>query len=686
MNSPPMTPPEPDICENMTKNTDATRRRSLLELSAQPLETQVSKLRDQKEKVLALCQDLLTGVTHQDDLSPLIANSLDFVRCAMLLLEEIDPKNDIRYAQENLDSLTAVETAVDDVELQLRTRMPLMECISQDPNDTTTGWESMYAELQYDRVRVKSSIQELKLQYLAVNDWNDCQESLRAIQDELRELKSSIYTMQEQRHIALNPAVSLELDVLVTILEDPPEGENTGTPGKKVNEDGLSKWDRALSESMTRLTSKLSPLRTSLEMFGQRIESFTSRACDHFPSAIQKLNDRYAQLKDELEEVVEKFATLRQELGEDKWLAVYRQVNKQATEMMDSLRRTLKKLDTTVFTSPEAERLAETFEMKAEHYGKSIPAILSIMCRGVKDRLTLNGEVIRGYDVLTQKWAQLSIDIADMTRRIRGAKAAGLIQTDDQIISQKTRSNKIFATSRKTLRSQSRHSEIDTCRTPQLQWGTGHDSRMTQRNVSALSFRKDTSLDPPRSRSRLSNAREISSNIKSRPPWNGGTVARLIDSNALSVVSSPLRTLSRCTSRTGLANAQLDRINNISHIPSNKARDSLLPQKAGLMSTGKARPSLGLPKSDMRFLNEVSTPSKVRDGIIRPKTPTSIPVARRMVSNAQSMLPTPSKPRTASGLHSSVNSHTISERAPSAMSGRRQSNIPLPSPHKQMIR
>lgn len=675
---------------------------SLIKLAGRSMQIQLDNL--EELSVSDNPTDPELDALSADSVQEISNKYLGYIDRATVVLRSIDSGDDVSYALQNREVLPVIESRVESLGANISKYTPAIDLwmTSQGTGETGLPGRPSWAEVRSRYESAKELAETVKVQVSIADDWQDCQESLDAIHTELKELVASVYLAEEQRHVAL-PAASIDLDVLATILEDPPEGENTGTPGKKVHDDGLSQWDRASAETITRLTSKLSPLKASISMFRPRLDSFIHRANIQFPSSVEEIRARYEKLNSGFTELVRSFQKLKKELAEDKWMAVFRQVNKQATEMMSSVQRSLTKLDSIPFNSIDAGRLIENFEMKSEHYGKAIPAVLSIMKKGVTNRLTVNGEILRGYDLLTQRWAQLSIDLADMYRRVQGARAAGIMRDMSDLLGKRTNRRNYGApelgcTKSRTTRKASERSS---------------PSRSYSPSPAVPSFRKDTSLDPPRSRSRLSNQsdRFHGGATDGRPPWNAGTVPRVSESTTSSTTTpqraTPSRSTARSTSRLAVySSSNLLRPQTPSLDNDNRSSSSFLPlrtpRKASLGARSTSIPTVlespsgassqRLPKSKISSfsmpsskLAPPSTPiNHLRSSISRPKTPTSIPVSRRLVSNPESIPPNSAlrKPRTSTlnNLHSSTSALPL-KTIPST-GARRQSGIPLPSPHK----
>jgi len=145
---------------------------------------------------------------------------------------------------------------------------------------------------------------------------------------------------------------------------------------------------------------------------------------------------KHSTLVAEWEAVKHESDVLREELKEDKWLTVFRTVTDQADGMMSSLEKAVNRcqefiwqvhrlsvdepfhLHVSLSSSQRNDRpipvtydafvpLLESFEAKKKHYMPATSKVLSIMDKGVRDRVTKNGETLRRHAESAQRWRNL---------------------------------------------------------------------------------------------------------------------------------------------------------------------------------------------------------------------------------------------------------------------------------------
>ncbi|KAK7025240.1 GAR domain-containing protein [Favolaschia claudopus] len=157
---------------------------------------------------------------------------------------------------------------------------------------------------------------------------------------------------------------------------------------------------------------------------------------------------KHATLVSEWEAVQDESDVLREELKEDKWLTVFRTVTDQADGMMSSLEKAVNRCQEFIWqvhrrfedgplshsTSDSSIRsdkaptfdvytsLLESFEAKKKHYMPATSKVLSIIDKGVRDRVTKNGETLRRHAESAQRWKSLKERIARTDSEMESAR------------------------------------------------------------------------------------------------------------------------------------------------------------------------------------------------------------------------------------------------------------------------
>ncbi|KAL0575187.1 hypothetical protein V5O48_006781 [Marasmius crinis-equi] len=221
----------------------------------------------------------------------------------------------------------------------------------------------------------------------------------------ISDIQTRIFEIQELRH------------------QSQSNGDSTGTTN--IIDQSLMTLDEkleAVSKGMKSVSDALEPILQSTPTIPQHGDSSESAA----------LLRKHATLVSEWEGVQEESEVLREELKEDKWLTVFRTVTDQADGMMSSLEKGVNRCQEFIWqvtrkgiedgfrsqTSLTAREkslptletftsLLESFEAKKKHYMPATSKVLSIIDRGVRDRVTKNGETLRRHAESAQRWKNL---------------------------------------------------------------------------------------------------------------------------------------------------------------------------------------------------------------------------------------------------------------------------------------
>ncbi|KAH9036420.1 hypothetical protein EDB84DRAFT_1482924 [Lactarius hengduanensis] len=179
-----------------------------------------------------------------------------------------------------------------------------------------------------------------------------------------------------------------------------------------------------------------------IRLLSQSASTPTPDTSNEEPTEIVLLLRKHATFMSEWESVQEESEVLREELKEDKWLTVFRTVTEQADGMMSSLEKAINRCqdfiwqfqrygpDDSISTSSSMtsmgsmrsqksplnmevlQSLLDSYEAKKKHYMPATTKVLSIIDKGVQDRVTKNGECLRRHADSTQRWKHLKERIA----------------------------------------------------------------------------------------------------------------------------------------------------------------------------------------------------------------------------------------------------------------------------------
>ncbi|CAL1715074.1 unnamed protein product [Somion occarium] len=202
---------------------------------------------------------------------------------------------------------------------------------------------------------------------------------------------------------------------------------------------------RIIDQSLASLDERLEAVSQGIKTVNESIEPLLQST--KTPTALQTQETtedammlrKHATMLAEWEAVQKESQVLREELKEDKWLTVFRTVNEQADGMMTSLEKAVNRCQDFIYRiqrhgpddtlspslssgSTRSEKsplnyevfstLADSFEAKKKHYMPATTKVLSIIDKGVQDRVTKNGECLRRHAESTQRWKNLKERIA----------------------------------------------------------------------------------------------------------------------------------------------------------------------------------------------------------------------------------------------------------------------------------
>ena len=254
---------------------------------------------------------------------------------------------------------------------------------------------------------------------------------------EMESLGRIVYEMEEKRHKAMakEPTFDggrvLDIQELETIVEEFPL-DNTSVnkashrfslpPGfsasSPIESPGMPHPQE--ESGLLALFARMQPLRASLDFLPMSLSGFKSRAEEILPSACEELDQRRLMLEAKWKKLEGDAEALRRELSEDRWVMAFRTAGRQIQKMCESVERSVSKLQEAIDMGAQhnnpamlAKRI-EAYEAKRTHYGSAVPRVLSMIEKGVKDRRTINGEILRLHADAGATWASLEADMRDM--------------------------------------------------------------------------------------------------------------------------------------------------------------------------------------------------------------------------------------------------------------------------------
>ncbi|KAI1773967.1 KAR9-domain-containing protein [Hypoxylon cercidicola] len=308
---------------------------------------------------------------------------------------------------------------------ELQNRRDIANVSSEDLQRAVAQMESIMNEW----AKIRNTLNSTKGQVETAMEWEELWTMvLGDIQNEMDDLSRLIFEMEERRHksiMAVSNGDGVDIGDLETIVEETPpavaRNNRFSVPSFPLSPS--SPGTPALTQddsSLLALFARMQPLRASLDFLPMRLSVFEARASGAFPTACEELEMRRSGLEASYKKLEKDAESLRRELGEDKWVLVFRGAGRQAQKMIDSVDRSMAKLREAAdqglqLSSPAAmSKKIESYEAKKVHYGPAIERVLSIIDKGVKDRLTVNGEILRLHNELQSRWEEVRESIGRM--------------------------------------------------------------------------------------------------------------------------------------------------------------------------------------------------------------------------------------------------------------------------------
>ena len=388
------------------------------------------------------------------------------------------------------------------------------------------------------------------------------------------------------------------------------ELRHTSTPFQaSTNGNGNSHADssnandpKSLDHTVSKVDSALVRLGAKLETVGNEFNELKSTADPllasyhaQTPSEIEFLRKKWNSVSSEWEKAQMDSEMLEEELNEEKYLVIFRNVSTQAGDMMDSLEKVLKQshefiwdlnrregksssssaisestLDTRSFAGSHFGNrdlepiltaflaLQKSLHAKIKYYSPACDRVLKMLAKGIADRTTKNGEVLRRFSDLKLRWRNLLDRIGrvegEMTgveSMLRDAVAAHTVPGRGEVeVGQKRLSTppivgsfRKFASKMKRPSSmvpvpRSTSSPILSCSAalPALPpKSSNHSPQNSQSSSSRTPASPTTPIRPPKSSKRMSSAADISrSSATQRPQFTTSPSAPSLSASLLS--------------------------------------------------------------------------------------------------------------------------------------------------------
>ncbi|KAI1436733.1 KAR9-domain-containing protein [Xylaria sp. CBS 124048] len=352
------------------------------------------------------------------------------------VIEGLDSEDDVEWAaaggregyEEVENAITRFEelinvyvTAIE----AMQSRHDIAEVSNEDLQNAVTQMEL----IMVDWTKIRKTLNNAKSQVETAMEWEELWNMvLGDIQKEMDDLGRLVFEMEERRHksiMAVSSGDGVDISDLETIIEETPpavvRNNRYSMPAFPVSPSSPESPPLTQDDSsLLALFARMQPLRASLDFLPMRLSVFEARASGAFPTACEELEMRRTGLEAGYKKLEKDADSLRKELGEDKWVLVFRGAGRQAQKLVESVDRSMAKLRESVdqglhlSNPPVMGKKIENYEAKKMHYGPAIERVLSIIDKGVKDRLTVNGEILRFHTEIQSRWEDLKQQMTDM--------------------------------------------------------------------------------------------------------------------------------------------------------------------------------------------------------------------------------------------------------------------------------
>ncbi|MCJ1480977.1 hypothetical protein MMC06_001133 [Schaereria dolodes] len=441
------TPASPNSVESSIDPLSLSRTNSIYSLSRISFSSQLSQLATlnlpQASSFSSNISSLPTALAAAKDLGGAAAQIQKWIQKAAEVLRGLDAEDDVEWAAAGgRTGLGEVDSAVGRFEglvgvyvtaiEELQCREDIIEVSADELKDVVDQMERTLQEWNNVRILLKG----VKLQVELAMEWQELWGVvLGDIGLEMDNLGRLVFEMEEKRHRAMNidsmneNTPGLDIQELETIIEESPmagtaiSSHRFSLPPAFSTSSPLQSPGMPSAQddsSLLALFARMQPLRASLDFLPMRLSTFQSRAEDVLPTACQELVTRRDGLEARWKQLESDAERLRRELGEDRWILVFRNAGRQAQKMCESVQRSLNKLQDSIDSGsqhsnpPSLAKKIESYEAKKIHYGPAIQRVLAIIEKGVKDRVTVNGEILRVQTEMQGKWAKLEAEMKEI--------------------------------------------------------------------------------------------------------------------------------------------------------------------------------------------------------------------------------------------------------------------------------
>ena len=441
----PASPPiDAESYFNSLNSLRSSRANSIYSLSRISLSSQLSQLTSLALPNASSLSTSISSIPTAPAAANTLSNAAEQIRKWLLKASEVlnglDAEDDVEWAAAGgREGLGDVDTAIGKFERLIGVYVSAIENLQEREDIEKVPSEQLKAVVdQMERTlkdweNVRRSLKGIKAQVELAMEWEELWNVvLGDIGLEMENLSRLVFEMEEARHRDLlsdpaldsNGALDMqELDTIVEEGEKKPKAQHITLPYDLPAASPITSPTTGVAQDDTRLLAlfaRMQPLRASLDFLPMTLSSFQTRAESVLPTACEELETRRKSLEKKWKGLETDAERLRQELGEDRWVLVFRNAGRQAQKLCESVERSITKLQeyidlgTQHSNPPLLAKKVEAYEGKRSHYGPAIEKVLGIIEKGVADRLTVNGEILRLHLDTKTRWKSIKSEMKDM--------------------------------------------------------------------------------------------------------------------------------------------------------------------------------------------------------------------------------------------------------------------------------
>nr|CAG8588181.1 3228_t:CDS:2 [Entrophospora candida] len=270
-----------------------------------------------------------------------------------------------------------------------------------------------FDRIHSDWLEVKSFFAKVKKEISESKQRREFLDKMDQILASIEELDISIFEYQEQRHSDNNQNNNESSFPFPRLSSSPtPRNNRPITPGAPtgiINNGSSNNID--FDAALIKLDSKLEPLSARIEYLKSRL---TGSNAPSDPNGILRkkynlLNDKWESLKNEMD-------SLREELKEDKWVGVFKQVGGNANQMMDSLERSVKQCKDFMYRAANGPDSTLPSKYLKNSSSRAVTKLLTMLGNNINNQMTRDWDSINKYNAMKERWDSILDGVDDVHR------------------------------------------------------------------------------------------------------------------------------------------------------------------------------------------------------------------------------------------------------------------------------